>query len=323
MKKWYLLSLMLIANSIIFAQGFGGVGQGSSAIKGKVTGLLIDSVSNAPVEFATVVLLDSKTDKEINGTVTDEKGQFKISDVNLGSYKLVCSFLGYATKTVSDIVLSKKTPDSDLMNIKLVMDNYVLEGVTVTEEASLYENKIDKIVYNVEKDATVAGGDATDVLRNTPLLSVDLDGNVSLRGSQNIQILINGRPSGMFASSVSEALRSIPANQIKSVEVVTTPTAKYDAEGSAGIINIITKKKTTEGFTGSVNTSIGNVQNNAGLNLSASKGRFGVSANGGSFFSWPRPSTTSFTRENTIQGVLQVQDKMEKAKINLLVSTAP
>ena len=309
MKKWYLLSLMLATNIIIYAQGFGGVGQGASAIKGKVTGLLIDSVSNAPVEFATVVLLDSKTDKEINGTVTDEKGQFKIADVNLGSYKLVCSFLGYATKTVNDIVLSKKTPDADLANIKLVMDNYVLEGVTVTEEASLYENKIDKLVYNVEKDATVAGGDATDVLRNTPLLSVDLDGNVSLRGSQNIQILINGRPSGMFASSVSEALKSIPANQIKSVEVITTPTAKYDGEGSAGIINIITKKKTAEGFTRSVNTFIGNVQNNAGLNLSASKGRFGVSANGGSFFSWPRPSTTSFIRENTIRGVLQVQEQ--------------
>lgn len=303
------LLLALFSFSFLQAQSFGGLGGGvgASSITGKIAGQIIDSLTKAPVEFATIVLIDIQTEKEVGGIITDGAGIFKLSDVKLGKYKLSISFIGYATKTLEEVELSKRKPDVDLGKLFLQSDNVMLQTVEVVEQASVFENKIDKIVYNVEKDATVTGGDASDVLRNAPLVSVDLEGNVSLRGSQNITILINGRPSGMFASSVRDALKSIPADQIKSVEVVTTPTAKYDGEGSAGIINIITKKKTAEGFTGSINTSVGNNQNNAVLNLSASKGRFGVSGSGSTFFSWYRPSFFSFYRESTFDDVKQIQ----------------
>ncbi len=310
MKQLILLALLFLLNfSLSNAQNFGGFGGSTSTIKGKITGTIVDSLTSKPVEFATIVLINTKNDKEVNGIVTESDGNFKLNEIDLGTYKLVVSYLGFATKTLDSIALTKREPDADLSTIYLTSDNLLLDEIEVVDERSIYENKIDKIVYNAEKDATVSGGDATDVLRNTPLVTVDLDGNVSLRGSQNIQILINGRPSGTFASSVPDALRSIPADQIKSVEVITSPTAKYDGEGSGGIINIITKKKSAEGFTGSVNTSIGNVQNNAVLNLSAAKGRFGINGSGATFFSWPRESFTDFYRESSFNGIRQIQQQ--------------
>ncbi|MEM1328460.1 MAG: TonB-dependent receptor [Bacteroidota bacterium] len=298
MKQLLLTLASVCLVQFAFAQ-FGGFGGGGSTIKGKITGQVIDSLSKDGVEFASIVLINEKNDKEVDGLITDSDGSFKLSEVELGTYKIVISFLGYETKTLSGIELTKREPDAALEEVSLEKTNVLLDEVTVTEEASLIENKIDKIVYNAEKDVANVGGDATDVLRRVPLLSVDLEGNVSLRGSQNLQILINGRPSGMFANSVADALKTIPADQIKSVEVITTPTAKYDAEGSAGIINIITKKKSAEGFTGSINASIGNVNNNASGSFSAAKGRFGINASGGSYFSWFRPSMFSLYREDS------------------------
>ncbi len=301
--RFTLLALHVLLFSSLAAQ-FPGMGRAgaSQSIRGKITGTVIDTISGQPVEFATVVLVNPKFDKQLDGGLTDDKGNFKIAEVTNGTYELNVSFLGYAQKTVAGIEITLEKPDVDLGIIYLTPEGINLNEVTVTEEAALIENKIDKIVFNAEKDVTTAGGNATEVLGKVPLLAVDFDGNVSLRGSRNIQILINGRPSTLLADNVANVLKTIPADQIKKVEVITTPGAKYDGEGSAGIINIITKKKSIEGMTGSISGSVGTRQNNANLSFSAAKGRFGVNLNAGSFLSWPREGNVSFYREDLIAG---------------------
>ncbi|MFT6966848.1 MAG: ferric enterobactin receptor, partial [Marivirga sp.] len=216
----------------------------------------------------------------------------------LGTYSLEVSFVGYGTYT-QVIELTPKSPDVDLSQVILATDTDQLDEVIVAGQRQTIENKIDRIVYNAEQDVANAGGDASDVLRRTPLLSVDQDGNVSLRGSQNIQILINGKPSSMFGSSPGDALKLIPADQIKSVEVITSPSAKYDGEGTAGIINIITKKQTPQGFAGNVNATVGTRINREVVGVNAGVGRFGLSVNGSSFQSWPQTAITDFFQEST------------------------
>lgn len=301
MKDLYAYSLFfllfLFSFSSLQAQPPGGFG-GATTIKGHIKGTVVDANTGEPVEFATVVLLARNGSTQLDGQITDEKGDFKMTGLNAGIYNIKINFLGYEDILIEKLETTPKKPDIDLGNIKLSTDAVTLETAEVSAESALIENRIDKIVYNADKDATNSGGDATDVLRKVPLLSVDLDGNVSLRGSQNLRILVNGRPSTIFASSVSEALKSIPSDQIKSVEVITTPSARYDGEGSGGIINIITKKKEAQGFTGTVNSSIGNRQNNAGLNLNALMGRFGLNGGLNSFWSWKRDGTSKFLRED-------------------------
>jgi outer membrane receptor protein involved in Fe transport len=300
MKKALLFVFAIFAASLLYAQaprhgGGNGQPQGPS-ITGRITGTLLDSLSGQAVEFASVVLISQKSGKEVDGTVTDEKGQFKFPEAKIDSYKIYFSFLGYDEKFLQDIELTPEKPDARLNDIHLVPTSLVLDAVTVVGKAAVVENKIDRIVYNADKDVSLGSGDAADVLRRVPLLSVDLDGNVSLRGSSNIQILINGKPSGMFSSNVADALKMFPAEQIKSVEVITSPSAKYDGEGTAGIINIITHKKQVDGYTGSINVAPGNRSNTTSLNINAAKGRFGV--NGGAFavYSNPRDGVFRFER---------------------------
>ncbi|MEM9859463.1 MAG: TonB-dependent receptor [Bacteroidota bacterium] len=280
------------------ASSYGGRGQASS-IKGKVTGKLINGTTKESLSFASVALVDTVKRRTINGTITEEDGRFKLSNVPVGSYQLKISFVGYESKSIA-VTLSNKKPDVSLEEIKMVSNLKQLDEVVIEGERELVENKIDKIVYNAERDVANAGGDASDVLRRAPLLSVDLEGNVSLRGSQNVQILVNGKPSSMFAGSPGDALRAIPADQIKSVEVITSPSAKYDGEGTAGIINIITKKSNVEGFTGNVNLSAGNLSNRGVVGITAGKGRFGFNANGSAYYSVPRDGSTSFLRRDNL-----------------------
>ena len=270
MKKLFLLFSLLGACQISNAQiptglgGFSGAAPKKEAVaapvapKGsaKIVGYLLDSTDSKPVEFASVALINKTTGRPVDGTVADQVGKFTITKVAIGSYKLVASFLGYNSITIP-VEITSKNDDKDLGVIRMGSNTQMLAEVTVEGQRALIEEKVDRTVYNAEKDQTNRGGDATDVLKKVPMLSVDLDGNPSLRGSSNIKVLINNKPSTILASNIADALKQIPADMIKTVEVITSPSARYDAEGSAGIINIVTKKNTLQGLTFSFDTSAG------------------------------------------------------------------
>ncbi len=247
---------------------------------GKITGTVLDSENNKPVEFASVALVDPETKKPVDGNVANEKGEFSIEHVAAGSYNVTISFIGYESQNLDKIVVPEKRSEIKLGTIKLSTSTKVLNEVVVQGQRELIEEKIDRTIYNAENDKSSRGGDATDVLKRVPMLSVDTDGNVSLRGNQNIKVLINNKPSTIAASSIPDALKQIPADQIKSVEVITSPSAKYDAEGSAGIINIITKKNTMQGATLGINSAFGMRGSNLGLNGSLRQGKMGFSLGG-------------------------------------------
>ena len=246
---------------------------------GRLSGTITDAANGKPVSYATVNVIDPATNSPVNGGVAGDDGKFVLPGIPAGTYRVEVSFLGYANQ-VRTVTIPAAGGNVALGTIALAATAQKLGEVVVTGVKPLIEERVDRTVYNADVDKTTAGGDATDVLKRVPLLSVDLDGNVSLRGSQNIKVLINNKPSTIAASSVADALKQIPAEQIQTVEVITSPSAKYDAEGSGGIINIITKQNNLRGASLSLNTSVGTRASNLGLNGSVSNGKFGASLGG-------------------------------------------
>ncbi|QNR85197.1 TonB-dependent receptor [Pedobacter riviphilus] len=291
MKKLLLLTLILgiffTAHAQFPSGGFGG-GQKKTTVTGRITATILDSLTKKPIDYATVSLINAKDNKSVNGGVTDEKGKLTLQNVSPDSYKLMIGFMGYKTKSVL-VTTTPSKPDNNIGTIYISSSENTLADVQVQGTKAVIENKIDRMVYNAEADGTNAGGDATDVMRKVPMLSVDINGNVQLRGGA-VRVLINGKPSGTMASSVADALKMIPAEQIKSVEVITSPSAKYDAEGSGGIINIITKKSNAQGVSGSVNASAGTRQNNGAFNLTAKTGRLSVNTSLGTNLAYAQNS---------------------------------
>lgn len=243
---------------------------------GKISGVVIDSLVNNPVEFANVALLEPVTKKPVDGAVCDEKGRFVITKVPRGQFILSISFIGFTSKELP-IFLSDRNDQIDLGLIPIASSSQELEAVVIEGQKAIVEEKVDRTIYNAENDLTTKGGDATDVLKRVPLLAVDMDGNVSIRGSGNVKVLINNKPSTITASSVADALKQIPADMIKTVEVITSPSSKYDAEGSAGIINIVLKKNTLEGTFFNVDGSAGSRGSNLSLGANYRRGKMGFS----------------------------------------------
>ena len=242
---------------------------------GKISGFVSDEAAKTPVAFATVALVDKTTGKTVDGAITDDKGKFTINRVANGHYTLTITFLGYDAKVIDNLTVGSKD-EVKVGPIALKANTKALNEVSVVGEKPLVEDKVDRMVYNAEKDITNTGGTASDVLKKVPGLTVDLEGNVQLRGSANIRVLINNKPSTVMATNIADALRQIPSDQIKTVEVITSPSAKYDAEGSAGIINIITKKNGLQGANGTVNASYGTRNSNVNSNLNYRKNKFGL-----------------------------------------------
>ncbi|MEY4383712.1 MAG: hypothetical protein RI995_1254 [Bacteroidota bacterium] len=278
MKKLFVLFVLLSSSITSFAQ-VPATSQTAPKGSAKISGVLLDSTTNKPVDFASIALINPATNKPVDGTMADQVGKFSIPKVATGKYKLVISFLGYESKSMM-LTIKDKNDDQELGVIKLKPTEKVLQEVVVEGQRALIEEKVDRTVYNAEKDATNRGGDAIDVLKKVPMLSVDMDGNPSLRGSSNIKVMINNKPSTILATSITDALKQIPADMIKSVEVITSPSAKYDAEGSAGIINIITKKNTLQGITLNINSSAGIRGSNLGLNGNFRNKNWGLSLGG-------------------------------------------
>jgi len=245
----------------------------------RIIGVAKDLKTGSPVGYATAALYKTGSEVSVAGAVADENGVFYITGFALGTYELQLSFLGYETVKRS-ITVNSLEVDLNLGEIALSDEGVALQEITVQGQRELIEERVDRTIYKAENDRTTAGGDATDVLRRVPMLSVDLDGNVSMRGSANILVLIDNRPSAIAASSIADALRQIPADEIKAVEVITSPSARFDAEGTSGVINIVTKKNNLQGMTLNVNSAAGWRGSNLGLQGSARKGKMGFSLGG-------------------------------------------
>lgn len=229
------------------------IGFASAQEEVTITGKILEKDTSIPLEWATVVISNPTDGKIITGGSADEKGEFNIT-VNTGTYNVSFEFISFETK----IIKAKEINQSiDFGAIYLREDATTLEEVELIAEKTTVEIKLDKKIYNVGKDLTVRGGTVSDVLDNVPSVSVDVEGNVSLRGNENVRILINGKPSGLVGLNSTDALRQLPAESIEKVEVITSPSARYDAEGTGGILNIILRRSKLQGLNGAITTNVG------------------------------------------------------------------
>ncbi len=286
MRTFFVLVFLFVTTVNINAQNAAGG-------KGKITGKVTDAVSKQPVDYATVSLFKQGSTSPFNGISTDPKGNFSLENIPAGDYRLTIDFLGYKKHAVEHVFVV----DGGTMALGNVLIDPIqnqLKGVDIVAKAPIIENRIDKMVYNAQNDLTAQSGAAIDVLKKVPQVTVDIDGNVELQGNANIRFLINGKPSSIFGASLADALQAIPGSQIKSIEVITSPGAKYDAAGTGGIINIILKDSKVQGINGSVNLTAGTRQENGSFNLNARKGNFGVNA----FFSGNAQLNTTVLNTN-------------------------
>ena len=260
---------------------------------GSLTGTVLDSLKGAAVPYATVVLLPpAPNDKPITGVAADDNGKFALSKLTPGSFRLRVSYVGYGTQTRAVTITVGAT---DVGTLRLPVAGTALAEAVVIGTKPVVEVRPDRLIYNADQDVTNAGGTAADVLRKAPLLAVDGDGNVKMRGSGNFKVLVNNKPSPTLAQNLAEALKGIPAEQIQSVEIITTPPAKYDGEGTAGIINIVLKKGVNQGLNGRVSASGGNRNASGNASLNFKQGKLGFTSSGGTG-GWYGPSEFERTR---------------------------
>jgi outer membrane receptor protein involved in Fe transport len=242
-----------------------------------IHGTVIDLNSSQPIEFASVQLLKQTDSSIVQTTVTDKKGRFSFEKIPSGSYVISCSFIGYS-KSLQPLIVDQEKENAGNISISTLATS--LNEVTVTGRRSLLNTSIDRKVYQVSQDIMAQSGSASDILRNIPSIEVDIEGNVLLRGSGDMMILINGRPSPLMGRNRAEALQQLPANSIERIEVITNPSAKYRPDGTSGIINIVLKKNTKLGWNGAAIATVGsNNRYSTGLSLNYKPGKLNLSGN--------------------------------------------
>ncbi|TKC07727.1 TonB-dependent receptor [Pedobacter frigoris] len=248
---------------------------------GKITAKVIDAQNNESVPYATAIVINTKTKAVVKGAQTDAEGNLVIAGIPNGVFTFKISYVGYQTMVRDSISISDAAKTINLGTIKMkTAKGTVLNEVAITAQKSSMQLGIDKKVFSVDQSLVSEGGSASDLLQNVPSVQTDIDGNVSLRGSTGVKVLIDGKPSLIAGGNVAQILQSLPASSIESVELITNPSAKYDAEGQSGIINIVLKKNKKLGFNGSVALTGGNQNNyNASTNLSFQNKKINIYGN--------------------------------------------
>tara|TARA_R110002033_G_scaffold164874_1_gene202440 strand:+ start:11172 stop:13550 length:2379 start_codon:yes stop_codon:yes gene_type:complete len=276
--KNILYILLLLTSSISIAQ--------QSELE--ISGLLLEEANSQPIPYATIALYKNDSKEILTGTTTDDNGKFNLN-TSASDFYIEISFMGFKTKRITQFsVLNYKI---DLGVIKLAGDNESLKEVVVRAEVSKTVFKLDKRVFNIGKDISSTGASALEVLNSVPSVTVNIEGEISLRGSSGVQILINGKPS-VLADESSNSLGTLTADMIESIEVITNPSAKYEASGTAGILNIILKKEEKKGWNGSVSVNTGIPDNHSiGLSLNRRTEKFNLFTQiGAGYRSLPRDS---------------------------------
>ena len=263
MKKLFFFSFLL-SLSVVSAQRGGGRFGGSAQMDpakapkiGEVYGTVVDSVSGVPIPYASISIVNSRSNTILTGGITDDEGAFHVKEIALGRHKIVVQYIGYEKKELGPynfLPFGKNQTEYNLDKISMSQTTLQMEGVEVEGERPLFVQTAEKRVFNVEKNSLSTGGSAIDALRQVPGVEVDPDDNISLRGNTKVNLMIDGKPSSIAGGDIKSLLQSVPASNIADIEVMTNPGAKYDPEGMAGIINIVLKENRFAGLNGNVNS---------------------------------------------------------------------
>ncbi|GGZ80543.1 outer membrane beta-barrel family protein [Algibacter mikhailovii] len=307
---------LLFITIILFNLNYVSAQNQDIEIKGKV----VESTNNLAIEYATISILNSDSQEPITGTISSEDGSFSIR-TEASNFYIEVSFIGFKTRRFKDFKIMNNTVD--LKTVILNEDNEALDEVVIRAEKSQLEFKLDKRVFNVGADLSSTGASAYEVLNNVPSVNVNIEGEISLRGSQGVQILINGKPS-ILASADGNALGTITADMIEKIEVITNPSAKYDAEGSTGIINIIIKKSEKRGLNGSATLNVGVPNSNSfGLSLNKRTEKFNLFSQMG-FGIRTYPSESEYINKDLVNNITITstgEGEFDEKFGNLLIGT--
>jgi len=244
---------------------------------GSASGIIIEKTSNKPLEFATVIIRSNTDSTKFQGTVTGSKGEFAFDKLPFGDYTIIYSFIGFKKIETPVFVLNSKQSKSNLGKLYISESTSILGEVSVTAQRSTFINSIDRKTFNVGQDVMSKTGSVSELLQNVPSVQVDIDGNVSLRGSDNVMFLINGKPSAMMGANKVAFLQQMPASSIEKIEIITNPSAKYKPDGTSGIINIVLKKDKSLGLNGLMSVNAGNDNRyNGNVSLNYNPGKINI-----------------------------------------------
>ncbi len=318
-----LAALLLALPTVVHAQRpTGGQPGTQQTAQGVVTGSVVDDVTGNTIPSATVSVWSAADSSLVTGAITDLDGVFRIEGLRPGAYYVRVSFVGYASRYLSDIALRPGALQADLGTVRLNEDTSVLGEVEVAAERAQVEVGIDRTTYNVEDQVIAKTGSATDILQTVPSIEVDADGNISLRGNQNVAVLINGKPSPVRGEFLATFLRQLPGSSVERVEVIPNPSAKYEPDGMSGIINIVLKESTDLGFGGGIIAGVGSRgDGNASTSVTYGKGKWNLGANYGLRYDKRDPSGDTYRLLYAPGTILDETEDGDRTSLSHLLST--